>query len=95
MALAAARWRWLRAPLAAGVAARHAADWRTRRPPIALPSWIALRTLDETSLALGIWWGAALAHTTVPVRPVIASTVTGGADASSAERFVEAVKVLP
>jgi GT2 family glycosyltransferase len=95
MALAAARWRWLRAPLAAGVAARHAADWRTRRPPIALPSWIALRTLDETSLALGIWWGAALAHTTVPVRPVIASTVTGAADASSAERFVEAVRVLP
>lgn len=67
--LAATRSRAAAAAVTGVVVARHTQDWHRRRPPVALPWWVALRTADEAALATGTWIGAVRGRTATPVAP--------------------------
>ncbi|MFG2547752.1 mycofactocin biosynthesis glycosyltransferase MftF [Streptomyces sp. NPDC048594] len=54
--------------LLAAAVARHAVDWRRRRPAVGLPSWTAARVADDLAYGAGVWWGALRHRTTAPLR---------------------------
>jgi mycofactocin system glycosyltransferase len=46
---------------------RHLGEWRRLRPPIRPAAWLALRTVDDSLVALGMWQGMARARRMGPV----------------------------
>ncbi|MEU5599795.1 mycofactocin biosynthesis glycosyltransferase MftF [Streptomyces sp. NPDC020298] len=55
--------------LLAAAFARHVDDWRTRRPDLPLPHWLAARVADDLTYGAGVWWGALRHRTLAPLRP--------------------------
>ncbi|HEY6275992.1 MAG TPA: mycofactocin biosynthesis glycosyltransferase MftF [Streptosporangiaceae bacterium] len=61
----------LRLPLAAALLVPPVLDWRERRPPMALPGYVAARLLDDLAYSVGVWQGC-LAHRTLrPLAPAL------------------------
>jgi mycofactocin system glycosyltransferase len=48
---------------------RHVRDWYADRPPVSLPTWLAVRTLDDLAYGAGLWWGAYQHATVRPLLP--------------------------
>jgi mycofactocin system glycosyltransferase len=46
-----------------------AVEWWLRRPPVAWPTWTAMRLLDDAAYCSGVWIGCARARTAAPLLP--------------------------
>ena len=59
----------LRLPVAAALLVPPVLEWRERRPPLPLASFVAARLLDDLAYSVGVWQGCLAARTARPLAP--------------------------